>query len=44
MISEGAVTISKVDLLNKTFSKSLFGYRPEEVDQLVHEAAESIGL
>lgn len=44
MISEGAVTISKVDLLNKTFSKSLFGYRPEEVDQLVQEAAESIGL
>jgi cell division initiation protein len=44
VISEGAVTISKVDLLNKTFSKSLFGYRPEEVDQLVHEAAESIGL
>ncbi len=44
MIEEGAVTISKVELLNKTFSKGLFGYRPAQVDLIIQEAAETIGL
>jgi len=44
VIDEGAVTISKVELLNKTFSRSLFGYRSAQVDLILQEAAESIGL
>jgi len=37
------VTISKIDLLNRKFSKKLWGYAPEEVDQLMAEMAEMLG-
>jgi cell division initiation protein len=37
------VTISKIDLLNRKFSKRLWGYAPEEVDQLMGEVAEMLG-
>jgi len=37
------VTISKIDLLNRKFSKKLWGYAPEEVDQLMAEVAEMLG-
>ncbi len=37
------MTISKIDLLNRKFSKKLWGYAPEEVDQLMAEVAEMLG-
>ena len=37
------MTLDKIDLLDHTFSHSLVGYRRDEVDRLVAEAAESIG-
>jgi cell division initiation protein len=37
------VTLDKIDLLDRTFSHSLVGYRRDEVDRLVAEAADSIG-
>ena len=37
------MTLDKIDLLDRTFSHSLVGYRRDEVDRLVAEAAESIG-
>lgn len=38
------MTISKIDLLNRKFAKRLWGYAPEEVDQLMAEVAEMLGL
>ena len=37
------MTISKIDLLNRKFAKRLWGYAPEEVDQLMAEVAEMLG-
>jgi cell division initiation protein len=37
------VTISKIDLLNRKFSKRMWGYSPDEVDQLMAEVAEMLG-
>jgi cell division initiation protein len=37
------MNLSKIDLLNKRFSKSFRGYCRTEVDQLLQEAAEAIG-
>ena len=37
------MTLDKIDLLDRTFSHSIVGYRRDEVDRLVAEAAESIG-
>lgn len=37
------MSLSKIDLLNKKFSKSLFGYSKGEVDQLMIELAEVLG-
>jgi cell division initiation protein len=37
------VTLDKIDLLDCTFSHSFVGYRRDEVDRLVAEAAESLG-
>lgn len=37
------MTISKIDLLNRKFSKRVWGYAPEEVDQLMNEVAEMLG-
>jgi Cell division initiation protein len=37
------VTISKIDLLNRKFTKRVWGYAPEEVDQLMAEMAEMLG-
>lgn len=37
------MTISKIDLLNRKFAKKLWGYAPEEVDQLMAEVAEMLG-
>jgi cell division initiation protein len=37
------VSISKIDLLNRKFGKKLWGYNPEEVDQLMAEVAEMLG-
>lgn len=38
------MTISKIDLLNRKFAKKLLGYSPEEVDQLMAEVAEMLGV
>jgi len=38
------VTISKIDLLNRKFAKRVWGYAPEEVDQLLAEVAEMLGV
>ncbi len=38
------MTISKIDLLNRKFSKRVWGYAPEEVDQLMNEVAEMLGV
>lgn len=38
------MTISKIDLLNRKFSKRVWGYAPEEVDQLMTEVAEMLGV
>jgi cell division initiation protein len=37
------VTLDKIDLIDRKFSTSLLGYRREDVDSLVAEAAETIG-
>lgn len=37
------MTLDKIDLIDRKFSKSLLGYRPDEVDRLVAEVADSIG-
>ena len=37
------MTVSKIDLLNKQFSKSMFGYSRMEVDQFLLELAEVMG-
>lgn len=37
------MTISKIDLLNRKFAKKLWGYAPEEVDQLIAEVADMLG-
>ena len=37
------MTISKIDLLNRKFTKRVWGYAPEEVDQLMAEVAEMLG-
>jgi cell division initiation protein len=37
------VTISKIDLLGKKFNRCMRGYSPEEVDLVMHEAAEALG-
>ena len=37
------MSLSKIDLLNKKFSKSLFGYSKSEVDQLMVELADVLG-
>jgi len=38
------MTISKIDLLNRKFTKRVWGYAPEEVDQLMGEVAEMLGV
>jgi len=38
-----AVTLDKIDLIDRKFSQSLLGYRRDEVDRLVAEAADAIG-
>ncbi|MBF0480834.1 MAG: DivIVA domain-containing protein [Desulfovibrionaceae bacterium] len=38
------MTVTKVDLQGAKFTKSLFGYRPAEVDSVLSEAAEALGL
>ncbi len=37
------MTFAKIDLLHRKFSKSLLGYRRDDVDRLMAEAAETIG-
>ncbi|BFR48805.1 DivIVA domain-containing protein [Nitratidesulfovibrio sp. HK-II] len=37
------MSVSRIDLLNHSFSKSLRGYATEEVDRLMQEAADTIG-
>lgn len=37
------MSVSKIDLLNRKFSRSLFGYSRLEVDQFLQEAAEALG-
>ena len=37
------MTLDKIDLLDRKFSHSLVGYRRDEVDRLIAEAADSIG-
>lgn len=37
------MTLDKIDLLDRKFSHSLAGYRRDEVDRLIAEAADSIG-
>lgn len=37
------MTVSKIDLLNKQFSKSMLGYSRMEVDQFMLEVAEVVG-
>lgn len=38
------MSISKIDLLNKKFSKSLLGYDKAEVEELLLEVAETVGV
>ena len=38
-----AVTLNKIDLIDRKFSRALFGYSRDEVDRLVAEAADTIG-
>ena len=38
------MTISKIDILNKKLNRCMRGYCPEEVDLLVHEVAETLGM
>lgn len=37
------MTISKIDLLNRKFAKKMWGYAPDEVDQVMQEVAEMLG-
>lgn len=37
------MNLSKIDLLNKRFTRSAFGYAPREVDQFLVEIAEALG-
>ena len=37
------MSVSKIDLLNRKFSRALFGYSRLEVDQFLQEAAEALG-
>ncbi len=37
------MTVSKIDLLNKQFSRRMFGYSRMEVDQFMLELAEVLG-
>jgi cell division initiation protein len=37
------VTLDKIDLIDRKFSQSFLGYRRDDVDRLVAEAAETIG-
>jgi cell division initiation protein len=37
------MNLSKIDLLNKKFSRTAFGYAPKEVDLLLVEVAEVLG-
>lgn len=37
------MTVSKIDLLNKQFSRSMLGYSRMEVDQFMLELAEVLG-
>lgn len=37
------MSVSRIDLLNHRFSKSLRGYATEEVDRMMQEAADAIG-
>ena len=37
------MTLDKIDLLDRKFSHSIVGYRRDEVDRLIAEAADSIG-
>uniref|UniRef100_B8DNQ4 DivIVA family protein n=1 Tax=Nitratidesulfovibrio vulgaris (strain DSM 19637 / Miyazaki F) TaxID=883 RepID=B8DNQ4_NITV9 len=37
------MSVSRIDLLNHSFSKSLRGYTTEEVDRMMQEAADAIG-
>jgi len=37
------MSVSKIDLLNKRFSKKMFGYSRLEVDQFLLEAADTMG-
>lgn len=37
------MTISKIDLLGKRFTRCMRGYCPEEVDLVMHDAAEALG-
>jgi cell division initiation protein len=37
------MTVTKVDLLDVKFTKSLFGFRPAEVESVLAEAAETLG-
>lgn len=38
------MTVSKIDLLNKKLNRCMRGYCPEEVDLLMHEVAETLGM
>jgi cell division initiation protein len=38
------MTLSKIDVLNKKFSRGLFGYSRAKVDQFLQEAAEALGV
>ena len=37
------MSVSKIDLLNKRFNRAMRGYSPDEVDLVMHEAAEALG-
>lgn len=37
------MTISKIDILGKKFNRCMRGYCPEEVDLVMHDAAEALG-
>jgi cell division initiation protein len=36
------MSVNRIDLLNHTFSRSLRGYNPEEVDTFLHDVADAI--
>ena len=36
------MSVNRIDLLNHSFSRSLRGYDPEEVDTVLHDAADAI--